>query len=476
MEPTPRRQRRVVALLTACSSDYETLPGEPATDPAAVRRLVSRSDGTDRATFDYDARGNPVFRAAEEKTHFVYDGDDRLREAIVGSQSEVYYYDHNGQRILAATIAGNSLERVRSWFGGDELWYRTNGEVEKTLVHVGAGAMPVARIEDRNTGDPEFTYHGVLGHLLAAVSSNGNVEARFGYGPYGEILYAEGADADTHRRRFNGKELDELTRLAYYGYRYYDRLSLTWTQADPLARVSPDLAYGEPRFMNLYSFSLNNPMRYVDPDGRWPRWGDIGGALAAAGGAVGGFVKRNAVNAADGMYSGVRRRATSVYNNVKNGQSIQQAVLSTSLNEAVLTAKGLGETAAATTIAVQSGDTDSLLDIAFTGLVGALIGAVTNGRLSKKEMRSRRERPKPSMTIDLIPKKALKKKRRRAKAGSTAADRQSQLGEVGDAQSQARQKGVGDDTIQSVKKSEDNVDHANSRIRSSEDVPDEYPE
>ena len=80
------------------------------------------------------------------------------------------------------------------------------------------------------------------------------------------------------------------------------------------------------------------------------------------------------------------------------------------------------------------------------------------------------------MTIDLIPKKALKKKRRRAKAGSTAADRQSQLGEVGDAQSQARQKGVGDDTIQSVKKSEDNVDHANSRIRSSEDVPDEYPE
>jgi RHS repeat-associated protein len=66
----------------------------------------------------------------------------------------------------------------------------------------------------------------------------------------------------------NGKEHDQLTSLSYYGYRFYDRLTLSWTQADPLYRFVPDLAWDEPRRANLYSFSLNNPLRYYDPDGR----------------------------------------------------------------------------------------------------------------------------------------------------------------------------------------------------------------
>jgi RHS repeat-associated protein len=63
-----------------------------------------------------------------------------------------------------------------------------------------------------------------------------------------------------------GKEHDQLTSLSYYGFRFYDRLTLTWTQADPLYRLVPDLAWDEPRRANLYSFSLNNPLRYIDPD------------------------------------------------------------------------------------------------------------------------------------------------------------------------------------------------------------------
>src|SRR5690606_28751248 len=32
----------------------------------------------------------------------------------------------------------------------------------------------------------------------------------------------------------------------------------------------PDLAYDEPRRMNLYAFNLNNALTYIDPDGRVP--------------------------------------------------------------------------------------------------------------------------------------------------------------------------------------------------------------
>ncbi len=46
---------------------------------------------------------------------------------------------------------------------------------------------------------------------------------------------------------------------------------LSWTQSDPKYRCSPDRAYTDPRLANLYSTFKNNPMRFLDPDGRDPK-------------------------------------------------------------------------------------------------------------------------------------------------------------------------------------------------------------
>jgi RHS repeat-associated protein len=64
--------------------------------------------------------------------------------------------------------------------------------------------------------------------------------------------------------------LEMVTRLGYYGARYYDRVSLRWAQTDPLYRFAPDLAYDQPRRMGLYTFNLNNALLHIDPDGRNP--------------------------------------------------------------------------------------------------------------------------------------------------------------------------------------------------------------
>lgn len=53
------------------------------------------------------------------------------------------------------------------------------------------------------------------------------------------------------------------TRLYYYGARYYDPHSGPgWLSVDPLAEKFPD--------QSPYSFVFNNPLRFVDPDGRAP--------------------------------------------------------------------------------------------------------------------------------------------------------------------------------------------------------------
>jgi len=235
-------------------------------DPEAPAELVG-TDGTVVASYQYDLSGNLIGRhRGDAQDSFEYDGDDQQRLVTEPDGStELYFYDHTGARMLALTRdPSGAPTRLRQWFGTTEIWYDGVGNVDKTWVHVGLGT-PVARIENNQT--VEYTVHSMLGNLLVSTDSYGVVQGGFTYGPFGEILDTVG-DPDEHLRRFNGKEFDQSSGLSYYGVRYYDVESLSWTQADPLYRFVPDLAYDEPRLMNLYVFSLNNPVRYVDPDGR----------------------------------------------------------------------------------------------------------------------------------------------------------------------------------------------------------------
>ncbi len=94
--------------------------------------------------------------------------------------------------------------------------------------------------------------------------------------PLGQVL-AVGTDY-----RYTGKPYDANTNLYYYGQRYYDPMSGRFTQPDP---VSNNLANPQklkqstgqelqkllqnPQALNSYSYTVNNPVRYIDPTGEW---------------------------------------------------------------------------------------------------------------------------------------------------------------------------------------------------------------
>lgn len=78
---------------------------------------------------------------------------------------------------------------------------------------------------------------------------------------------------ETNNYQYNGKELHEDIGLGWsdYGARWYDASIGRWNAVDPLADA-PNLVSWSP-----YHYSYNNPILYVDPDGRNP----IRGAIAA---------------------------------------------------------------------------------------------------------------------------------------------------------------------------------------------------
>jgi RHS repeat-associated protein len=67
---------------------------------------------------------------------------------------------------------------------------------------------------------------------------------------------------DDVTQRFTGKERDSESGLDYFGARYYGSALGRFTSPDT---APPDLS--NPQSWNRYSYSLNNPLRFVDKDG-----------------------------------------------------------------------------------------------------------------------------------------------------------------------------------------------------------------
>ena len=117
-------------------------------------------------------------------------------------------------------------------------------------------------------------YHtDVAGTPLAISDAAGQRVWEADYKPFGEEFSASGSAVND--RRFVGKEKDEETGLNYFGARYLSAGTGRFLAADPVravdgysGRINASLLV-EPQRQNTYTYSLNNPYRYADPDGEF---------------------------------------------------------------------------------------------------------------------------------------------------------------------------------------------------------------
>ena len=78
------------------------------------------------------------------------------------------------------------------------------------------------------------------------------------------------------RRYHTGKERDSETGLYYYGARYLDSKTSRWLSGDPaMGEYVAGSKKGQGGIYNtfnlhLYNYSNNNPVKYIDPDGKNP--------------------------------------------------------------------------------------------------------------------------------------------------------------------------------------------------------------
>ena len=83
--------------------------------------------------------------------------------------------------------------------------------------------------------------------------------------PYGVLQHKGFLYAQLQAAEYTGKPLDEGTQWYYFHARHYDSGHGRFIGHD---MVSPDL--NNPLTLNPFLYCLNNPGRWVDPDGRNP--------------------------------------------------------------------------------------------------------------------------------------------------------------------------------------------------------------
>jgi len=299
--------------------------------------------GTNRLTgASYDAAGN--LQAIGGYT-FTYDGENRMASATL-NVTAMYEYDGEGRRVGKIVCPTASTCNAS-----------TPGVILTRYVNDAQGNL-VAEYGQSSTQAPCTTCYLAddhLGSTRLVASATGSTVEYHDYLPFGEEiptgmggrngLYGS---ADGVTGKFTGKPRDtELAGSAmqgfdYFGARYFSGAMGRFTGADP-KHFPHDIT--DPQSWNKYTYTRNNPLRYIDPDGE--DWQD------ALKGAINAFASDNTLGAG---------RISNTNGDFRTGQAV---------GDAVATATGTLETIVGGGAELLGGALD------LTG-VGALIGVPVN--------------------------------------------------------------------------------------------------
>ncbi|AKG53328.1 hypothetical protein DGWBC_0652 [Dehalogenimonas sp. WBC-2] len=113
----------------------------------------------------------------------------------------------------------------------------------------------------------QYIHQDSLNSTALVTAGNGTSLGTTAYYPYG----ATRSGSVPTDEKFTGQKLDS-TGLYYYNARYYDPIIGRFISADTLVQN-----FTNPQTLNRYSYTSNNPLKYVDPTGRYWISDDGGG-------------------------------------------------------------------------------------------------------------------------------------------------------------------------------------------------------
>ncbi len=237
-----------------------------------------------KGTITYDYRNMPIRITTNDTViEYAYDAaGQRIRKTLKNNEStlsETIFVRGLGGNVLAEYATG-SIDHFNIYgnglIGKLEPAIRTTTIQNQTINGQTITAkdsviiLPESNVEGESTVQADqaqlaedkryYFLPDHLGSTRVVLKEDGNIEVTYDYFPHGKISRST-ESANSPKEKYTGKQHDDESSLDYFGARYYNADVVRWITKDPLAEKYPDLS--------PYVYSLNNPVSYKDPDGRF---------------------------------------------------------------------------------------------------------------------------------------------------------------------------------------------------------------
>ena len=378
---------------------------------------ISEKEGTGVFSYENNARpyqltkidlesGVDVPRVPQSISYTCYSRPSRIIENGVSCS---FTYDGDGNRAKMLIANGATPILSRYYIGGQyEIDAKADGTVQRLYLGGDAYSAPMVYVKDDSS--PWLLYNigrDYLGSVTCITSVDGALVAEYSYDPWGRLrnpetleLYASGEEPELFLGRgFTGHE-----HLPYFGLinmnaRLYDPFTGRFLSPDPYVQA-PDFTQN----YNRYSYALNNPLKYGDPNGEFVITATtiiIAGAILASA-AYGGYkaytiADKNGLKGWDKVWrvvGGCAVGAVSCAASIYTGGAVAGALgsLGGFCGGAIAGAAGGavgGAISGAGMTSLAGGDEEDMLKSASLGALsgaatGALVGGVTNGCIALK--------------------------------------------------------------------------------------------
>ena len=242
-----------------------------------------------------DESGEARGQARKYRRTYTWNSRNQLVSSVDSNYSTSYVYGQDGQRSNKYTQGSETLYFNKMWtlhtdngnsvYGGQ---YAKNVYLGETRI-----VTKLARADQKTAHEEtykQYYYHSDhLGSATMISDWEGKEYQRIEYTPYGEtwVEKTNNSGSEFLPYKFTGKEVDQETGLYYYGARYLDPKYSMWISTDPaLGEYVPEMGKGNAKDSgslpgmggifnhingNLYAYAGNNPVRYIDPDGRYTK-------------------------------------------------------------------------------------------------------------------------------------------------------------------------------------------------------------
>jgi len=284
----------LLSFFFSCFSPQASVSGQ-ITNPSSTADFVSReyqgqslvetayNSGT-TYEYEYDPVGNRTAQIVDSMSiAYQYDAADRLTSAggtaftwdyngnLLGDGVYSYAYDA-ANRLLSANGQGQSYG-----FGYDGLgnrYQQTVGGQTNTYTLDLAGSLSqvlydgefsyyygLGRISQQQGINSEYFLADALGSVRQIANSNGTLVYRQNFDPFGNLIGSEGDGVSSYG--YAGEWTDG-TGLQHLRARYYAPANGTFLTRDPFKGV-----LSQPASLTPYTYALNNPVMYTDPNGEF---------------------------------------------------------------------------------------------------------------------------------------------------------------------------------------------------------------